>query len=387
MMHPFPGFNRFFEIARHGRAILRPAGLFTVLIGWIAGACAPAVQPAAGGSAGGSGGGADAGLLYVNNQAGASVSVIDMGMLEVVRTIDLRDYGFSANAKPHEVVVEPDGSAWYVSLIGDNAVAKFSADGQLLGAAEMEVPGLLALHPGGELLYATHSMSVINPPATVGEIRRAEPDVEQIIEVLFPRPHIIEAHPGGEYVYTASLGVNQMASIEVETGEVELIRLEGPNPVLGHGAVAPDGSTMVITTLAGQLLVFDLADPATPRLADSIRVGMRPWLPAFGPDGRYVYVPNRGDNTVSVVDMERRDVVATIDHPAFAEPYAAIVSPDGSRVFVSNTNETGSWSLEGAAGDAAEAGNVVVIDAAANSVIKVIPIGPGPTGMAVAPAQ
>lgn len=350
-----------------------------------------------------------AGRVYAANQGAATISVIDAGTLEVIRTIDLREFGFSDNAKPHDIQVEPDGSAWYVSLIGENRVVKFSPEGEVLGQAEFEIPGLLALHPGGELLYATHTMSIVTAPATIARVRRTDMTVDEVLDVFFPRPHVVEARPQGDYIYTASLGVYQMASVSVETGEVELLRFDGPNPVLAHGAIAPDGSLLAVTTHSGELFIYDLRDPARPQLTDRIRVGLMPWLPEFSPDGRTVYVPNQGDNTVSVVDVDQRAVVATVEGTGFAEPYAAVVSPDGSRVFVSNSNTKGtlrfmphmhpagpadSTQAGAAAGDAGAAdpaqpgaglvGTVVVIDAATNEVIEVVPVGAGTTGLAFA---
>ncbi|MEE8267808.1 MAG: hypothetical protein V3R97_02745, partial [Gemmatimonadales bacterium] len=83
-------------------------------------------------------------LLYVANQNSALVSVIDMASNTVVETVDLQALGFSATAKPHHVVVEPDGSAWYVSLIAENRVLKFDRDNQLVGQLEFERPGMMA---------------------------------------------------------------------------------------------------------------------------------------------------------------------------------------------------------------------------------------------------
>ncbi|HEX7049351.1 MAG TPA: hypothetical protein VF188_03980 [Longimicrobiales bacterium] len=368
-------------VGRTGGAVLAVAAML------LAGAASPGpggTAHARGAAAGGPGGrpGAPA-LLYVTNQDAATVSVIDVGTLEVLRTVRLQDYGFSANAKPHDVAVEPDGSAWYVSLIGDNKVVKFSADDRVLGQADVEVAGLIALHPGGELLYATRSMSAVNPPPRIAEIRRSDMDAEEI-DVLFPRPHALSIQPSGAYVYTASLAVNQMAVIDVKTGEVRVVPFEGPNYVLGHSAISPDGKTLVVTMHTPELRVFDLSDPAAPRYVATIEVGELPWLPAFSPDGRQVYVPNRGDNTVSVVDIQRRQTVATVEGQGFAEPYAAIVSPDGRRVFVSNSNTQGTYIPEGAAAGSKPPGTVVVIDAATRAVTDVIPVGRGPTGMAIA---
>jgi len=49
-------------------------------------------------------------LLYVCVQDDAKIAVVDMGARQVVRTIDLQKLGFPATAKPHYIVVEPDGA-------------------------------------------------------------------------------------------------------------------------------------------------------------------------------------------------------------------------------------------------------------------------------------
>src|SRR5213593_4284061 len=61
-------------------------------------------------------------FVYVANQASGKVTVIDAATDSVVAIVDFTALGFSAHPKPHHIVVEPDGSYWYVSLVGDNAV-------------------------------------------------------------------------------------------------------------------------------------------------------------------------------------------------------------------------------------------------------------------------
>ena len=63
----------------------------------------------------------------------------------VARVVDLTEFGYLPSAKPHHVAVEPDGSYWYVSLIGANRVAKFSRDNELSGEFVFETPGMLAV--------------------------------------------------------------------------------------------------------------------------------------------------------------------------------------------------------------------------------------------------
>jgi YVTN family beta-propeller protein len=93
------------------------------------------------------------GQLYVPNQDDATVSVIDPATQRLLRTVDLRRYGVGDNAKPHHVQVEPDGSAWYVTLIGAGKVLKLDRKGRLRCSVDMEVPGLIALHPSKDLMF------------------------------------------------------------------------------------------------------------------------------------------------------------------------------------------------------------------------------------------
>src|SRR2546427_12489739 len=101
-------------------------------------------------------------FVYVANQASGKVTVIDAATDSVVAIVDFTTLGFSAHPKPHHIVVEPDGSYWYVSLGGDNAVVKLDRANHVVAKAETVTPGLLALDSKSDLLYATRSMSAVN---------------------------------------------------------------------------------------------------------------------------------------------------------------------------------------------------------------------------------
>jgi YVTN family beta-propeller protein len=58
---------------------------------------------------------------------------------------------------------------------------------------------------------------------------------------------------------------------------------------------------------------------------------------AVTPDGSKVYVANSNSNTVSVIATASNAVVATITVGAFAPGVA--VTPDGSRVYVANSSK------------------------------------------------
>jgi DNA-binding beta-propeller fold protein YncE len=333
-------------------------------------------------------------LLYVCIQDDAAIAVLDISRREVVRTIDLRDHGFSPTSKPHYIVVEPDGSHWYVSLIGANRVVKFDRNGRVVGQFEMETPGMLALAPGDDVLMVSRSMSAVNPPARVGVVKRSSMQGDEI-GVLFPRPHpMIVA--GNGHAYTGSLGVNQIASITLAGERVDVVPVAGPAHSFVQFALSPDGRTLVASAdVSGQLLVFDLAQPARPRLVTTVDVGKMAFDPAFTPDGRFVWVPVKSTNEVAVVSTSDWKVAGRISDPSFRQPHQIVFSADGATAFVTNNYTMdhmadpahAAHTMPGAAGGDANRAALSVIDVASRRVVKAIPLGRNLTGMGTRPAK
>ena len=84
-----------------------------------------------------------------------------------------------------------------------------------------------------------------------------------------------------------------------------------------------------------------------------MNVGKRPYGIAVSPDGSKVYVTNEYSNTVSVIDTATNTVTATV--PVESYPSGVAVSPDGTRVYVVN-----------------EGGTVSVIDTVTNTVTAIV---------------
>jgi DNA-binding beta-propeller fold protein YncE len=238
-------------------------------------------------------------------------------------------------------------------------------------------------------------MSAVNPPHRIGVLRRSDMSVDEI-DVFFPRPHALAVHPDGARIYTASLAVNQLGAIDVQTWDMELTSLDGPTHTLVQLAVAPDGRTLVATgELTGQLLVFDLTDLDHPALELRVDVGQRPWHPVFGPDGRHVYVGAKGSNSIVAVDVRAGAVAWTLEGPGLDQPHGSALSSDGRWLFVSNNGPGGMGMAMGGghaghedsaamAGNGAEGGGgtVVVVDRVAGEIVKVIAVGRNATGIA-----
>jgi len=328
---------------------------------------------------------ADGTKIYVTNQGEATVSVIDAASHAVVETVNLKALGFSENAKPHHAVAEPDGH-WYVTLIGENTILKFNQDNELVDRLDaFEVPGLLAIHPSSNRLYAGRSMSAVDPPSSIGALNRDEMTVEDEVDTFFPRPHAITVQEDGAYGFVASLATNQVMGIDLESGETELTRLGGTTQTLVQFASTPDGETLVAGgQKTGQLLVFDASDAPALSVVDTLDVGKQPWHPVITSDGSTAYVPNKRSHSVSVVDLERRTVTTTIEGEGLAQPHGAALSPDGKYLFVSNNNRNGTYTPEG---DNPDAGTVAVVDTGTNEIVEVIEVGTYPTGIGTVGGQ
>jgi DNA-binding beta-propeller fold protein YncE len=336
-------------------------------------------------------------LLYVTNQAVAMVSVIDMETNMLIRTVDLQQLGFPPNAMPHHVVVEPDGSHWYLSLIAANVVLKFDRVNQLVGRVDIERPGLLALDPWSDRLYVARSMVAVDPPSSIGVVQRSDMTVEELATFVI-RPHALAVSPGGERVFTASLAVNQIAALDPVAETVELEDLGGDRPHTFIGlAVSPDGRWMVGTTeLTSKVFVFDL--DRWPDLApvDTIDVNPAPWHPVFTPDGRWLYLGNNWGNSVTVIDMQDREIETVIEGAGLAQPHGAAVSPDGRFAYISSRNLEMPEGHSKAGhryrprydlGDNATWGTVVVIDTGTHAIVKIIEVPDYGSGLGTAARQ
>ncbi len=96
-------------------------------------------------------------------------------------------------------------------------------------------------------------------------------------------------------------------------------------------------------------------------------LGLLLLIVAFNANAQKAYIPNTGDNTVSVIDLTSNTVVATI--PVGASPYGVSVSKDGSRAYIGNFNDN----------------SISVINTATNTVVAIIPLIDQPYGVCVSP--
>ena len=100
----------------------------------------------------------------------------------------------------------------------------------------------------------------------------------------------------------------------------------------------------------------------------TIPVGGSPWGVAWRPDGARVFVTNRADASVSVLDVVSRTIIGTV--PVGPQPYGIAMHPFLPRVYVTSY----------------AADRVDVIDSTSLTVVDAIKVGDGPAGLVVHPA-
>jgi YVTN family beta-propeller protein len=298
----------------------------------------------------------DGARLFVTNSWDDTLSVIDTKTLAVAAT-------WPVGAEPSSVVEDRQGKRLFVANRISNDVAVLDAE---TGAEEKRLlagrgSSYLALSPDGTTLYATHVYP--NPArARTGMENRTAPESE--ITVIDVRRAVVvdriplheiagvfhvtlstdgrlgavaEYHPknlvplahlehGGAFEDTLTLfGADVGKTVEVPLDELERYASQ-PFGV----AIAPDKSRMYVTSGGSEMVtVIDVqrllgyihAHPAgfaqdlsasANYVVARIAVGMNPRGLTLTGDGRRLFVTNRLDDTVSVIDTRSNRVAATI---------------------------------------------------------------------------
>ena len=130
-------------------------------------------------------------------------------------------------------------------------------------------------------------------------------------------------------------------------------------------AVSPDGAMVAAVNPDSNSIT--LVNAQNLEVINEVPVGGDPVTLSFTPDSRTVVVANRKSATLSSVDVEGSRNVTHI--PVGSMPYG--VASDGQRAFVSE------FAL----------GNLAIIDLADNSLVKRLPVGPFPAGLAILPGE
>ncbi len=186
---------------------------------------------------------------------------------------------------------------------------------------------------------------------------RADPPV-------YRSPLVLAVSPDGRTLYVSDRTAGCVTVVDPAIGKpVKDIAL-GEEPC--GLALSADGRTLYVALRQAHAVA--LIDTASGQVTGRIPVGHWPVALALGAKGKRLYTCNRGDHTVSAVDLAAGREVKRV--PVVREPSCAAVTPDESRVVVTNLLPAGAGT------DVRLAAEVSILDASALSSSQVkLPAG------------
>jgi YVTN family beta-propeller protein len=296
--------------------------------------------------------------LYVGNTLSGDLSVIEIPTHRVVGTIPASVIGNS----PDDVISSRAGDVLYVSRLDTkDVVAVSTATEKVLWRADVGgTPNHLALSSDERFLYV--------PVYDKGQLAIVDTKTHTVLKRIDvgAGAHGTILGPSGKYVYVGMMEGNQVAVIDVASNSLkkiihmpegvrpfqisadekllyaQLSKLHGfvvvnlatdsiiktvkmptpdgkaPEPslklshwVVNHGlAISPDGKFLVANaSLNGFTAIYTL--PAL-QLVTTVPVGREPNWVVFSRDGKFAYISNRRDNTISVLSLGDRKEVSRI---------------------------------------------------------------------------
>jgi YVTN family beta-propeller protein len=288
--------------------------------------------------------------VYVLNRAAGSLSVIDTATRQVQTTLPL-------GPEPGTLALSPSGRTAYVSLTAADAVAVVDT-ARLTITRRIAVdphPYALAVtndgdtHDSDEHVYVTHLAAL---PRSGGEEARddgregrvtvIDTAAEQVATIIllppdqhgFPNmlagialagprawvPHVRAApdlpNELTTTVFAAVSSLDLQANREdraahLPLNDQEIFASPVNNPVAA--VPSPDGATLYVVLAGSNLVeVVDVSDPAAPQLVKFLPTGANPRGMALSSDGTTGYVMDYLGRSVTVLDLERLERVATI---------------------------------------------------------------------------
>ena len=243
---------------------------------------------------------AEAARLYVSNEDGHSVSVLDADSAATIATIAI-------GKRPRGMKLSPDGSRLFVAVSGlpkcppsvpDEECAKLERD----------------LKADGIAIVDTATLKVV-------QVLHAGSDPEQFA-----------LSSDGRKLFVANEDTATMSVVDVASGGVIGSVAVGREPE-GVG-ITPDGRWVLITNESDNSV--SVIDAGTLKIVKSVEVGKRPRDVAFTPDGATAYVSGEFDSSVYRIAVPQGAPVARVlQLRKEARPMAIVLDSKRSRLYVS----------------------------------------------------
>lgn len=182
-------------------------------------------------------------------------------------------------------------------------------------------------------------------------------------------PCALAASEDGRRLYVALASAKRVDVVDLRTNKV-VRQIEAAGEPSGL-ALSRDGLTLYVSCDAPRGTI-GIIDASTGALISTISAGHGATSPVPDREERRLFICNRFDNSVGVIDLGKRRQVASI--PAAREPVAAALDPGGRRLIVANLLP------EGPADSGYTAASVDIIDTVTCKPLARIRLANGSTG-------
>ncbi|MEE8160520.1 MAG: beta-propeller fold lactonase family protein [Acidobacteriota bacterium] len=242
-------------------------------------------------------------LLYVTCQASAKLAVLDPERLSVLAKIQV-------GADPYGVVADPGGNLVYVasSATATVEVVDVSLRDVIAQIPVGPKPKGLALSADGTRLYVTHFLS--------GEVSVIDPVQRSLLQVISTGS---DSNMAQKIVLHPTNGKAYLPHIRSNVTNRGLLFDSTVFPVIS-----------VIDLTSNQHVGQERVDLSLGE--NSVNL---PFDLSFSPDGQLLYVVNLGSGDMSVIDLNTRRKITTVD--VGDGPRGIVLTPDGRRAYVFNS--------------------------------------------------
>ncbi|GGZ49072.1 hypothetical protein GCM10010387_49360 [Streptomyces inusitatus] len=295
--------------------------------------------------------------VYVPNTNSNTVSVIDPKSYEVVETIPV-------GVQPQHVVPSWDlKTLWVNNNRGHTLTPINPATGAAGDPVEVHDPYNLYFTPNGKYAVVMASLDrelVFRDPHTMNRVKTTPVSCFGVNHADFSAD--------GRYFIVSCEFSGELLKVDTERMEVvaqQKLPFEGAMPQ--DVKISPDGGTFYIADMmAHGVWVLDGEKFTTPKL---LPTGEGAHGLYISRDSREMYIPNRGEGSISVFDFAKNGLTKKWWLPDGGSPDMGGVSADGKVLWLSGRYDD----------------EVYAIDTRSGKQLARIPVGGGPHGLAVYP--
>jgi YVTN family beta-propeller protein len=281
--------------------------------------------------------------VWVTNERSGDVTVINGSDFSVAATI-------AVGKRPRGIHVSPDGKLVYVALSG----------------TPIEAPPQIDAH-GNPVFQRKKDDDDDNADKSADGIGVLDAATQKFHGKLNAGsdPEEFALSKDGRRIYISNEDTKTASVINIASGKLEHIVPVGQEP---EGVTTtPDGTQFYVTCEAGgDIYVVDTESYSS---IAHFKVNGRPRSVAFLSNGSIGFVPSESAAELNIVDSVNVKVLKTIALPAGSRPMEVKLSPDETRLYVSN----------------GRAGTISVFDAHTYQLLDTIKVGTRPWGIGISP--